>query len=77
LVFSEPVTVKGKPRVDVGLAGLGNYAFGSGTDTLTFLCVSEDPPEVKSVDLNGGAILASEASASIRPASLELPKKQE
>ena len=76
LIFDEPVTVKGKPRVALGAARLGNYAFGSGTDTLTFLCSSQTPDEVKSVDLNGGAIVASEAGASIRRASLELPKMQ-
>jgi pectinesterase len=73
LVFSEPVTVKGQPRVKMRGGDTASYASGSGTDTLSFELGSDDIDEVTAVDLNGGAILACQASATLRPASLLLP----
>jgi pectinesterase len=85
LTFSESVTVKGKPRLvfqferpdngrqDRHLVQLNyaNYLSGSGSDTLVFEITL---PGRMSVDLNGGAIIASEAGAAIRHADLSLPR---
>ncbi|HVW22243.1 MAG TPA: pectinesterase family protein [Opitutaceae bacterium] len=72
LTFSEPVTVKGHPRVDLGSDEYAEYASGSGTDTLVFAVPAGRSP--RGLVLNGGAIVATEAAASLRPASLELPR---
>jgi len=74
LVFSEAVTVKGKPRLKMGRGSVANYTSGSGTDTLSFKLASDSDDEVLAVDLNGGAIIACEASAALRPANLSLPQ---
>jgi hypothetical protein len=67
------VTVKGKPRLRMFNGGMANYISGSGSDTLSFEVASEDSgDEICSVDLNGGSIIACEASASLRPASMSL-----
>ncbi len=73
LVFSENVTVKGKPRLMLRDGGLAGYTSGSGTDTLTFTISKGSPGEVTAVELNGGAIVATEAAATIRFADLSLP----
>ena len=52
-----------------------HYASGSGTDTLIFNLPKDAANKVASVDLNGGAIIASEADATMRPAQLTLPVK--
>jgi pectinesterase len=72
LVFSEPVTVKGKPQLKMCRSGLANYVSGSGEETLLFELASDFDDEVCSVDLNGGAIIACQASAGLRPANLAL-----
>ena len=66
LVFSENVTVKGKPRLALRDGGFADYASGSGTDTLVFTAPDGKHDEVVSLDLNGGAVIASEASATLR-----------
>jgi pectinesterase len=76
LVFSEPVTVKGQPRVRMRGGDTANYVSGSGTDTLSFELGWDDIGEVTAVDLNGGAIIGCQASARVRPASLSLPLAQ-
>jgi pectinesterase len=73
LRFSETVTVKGTPRLKGCSGGIANYISGSGGDTLLFELASDSGDEICSVDLNGGSIIACEASAFIRPASLSLP----
>ena len=77
LTFSEPVTVKGKPRIKMRGGGVATYVSGSGTGVLSFEQVSDSDFEVRTVDLNGGAIIACEASAKLRPANLSLPSAQE
>jgi pectinesterase len=72
LNFSEPVSGKGKPRVRMHGSGVANYVSGSGTDTLSFELASDSDHEVRDVDLNGGAIVACEASARLRSANLSL-----
>lgn len=73
LVFTESVTVKGQPRLKLRGGGFANYVSGSGTDTLFFALSPGATYEVRLVDLNGGAIIASEAAATIRTAKLKLP----
>ena len=64
VVFSENVTVKGKPQVRLKDGKLAGYVSGSGSNTLTF-AVSEAG--------TSGFIFASEASASLRVAGSALP----
>jgi len=73
LVFSENVTVKGKSQLKLSDGTFAHYASGSGTDTLTFDLPKGAANEVASVDLNGGAIIATEAGATLRVAQLALP----
>ena len=73
LVFSENVTVKGKPRLKLSDGAFADYASGSGSNTLVFARPQGRSAEIASVDLNGGAIIASEADATLRLAQLSLP----
>jgi hypothetical protein len=57
-------------------SGVANYVSGSGTDTLLFGQASDSDDEVRAVDLNGGAIIACEASATLRPPDLSLRAAQ-
>ena len=75
LIFNEPVTVKGKPRLVFGQGGYGTYLSGSGTTALTFLVTREDPGPVKTVEVDSGAIIASRASDALRIAGLQLPEQ--
>jgi hypothetical protein len=70
--FSEPVTVKGKPHLVFAGAGEGAYLAGSGSSTLVFRAAA-DSPAVR-LESAGGAIVASQAAASLRlaPASISL-----
>lgn len=68
--FSEIVTVKGEPRLKIAGGTFAGYALGSGTDTLLFDAPA-DSSKVQSLDLNGGWIIASQASAAIRPAQTD------
>jgi pectinesterase len=69
--FSENVTVKGRPQL-VLRGGLADYVSGSGSDTLVFKLQGK-PGGVVSVNLNDGAIIATEAGATLRSAQLKLP----
>ena len=62
--FSESVTVKGKPVLKLADGRTAVYLSGSGTDALAFKSLSSSPP--KTLDSNGGLILASIASAQPR-----------
>ncbi len=73
VVFSENVTVKGKPRLFLGSDGFADYASGSGTDTLDFTLHPNVRGKVASVELNGGDIIATEAAATLRAADVSLP----
>jgi hypothetical protein len=68
-------TVKGKPQLKLSDGTFAHYASGSGTDTLVFNLPKDAANEVASVDLNGGAIIASESDATMRLAQLTLPVK--
>jgi pectinesterase len=69
--FSEPVTVKGNPRAILSDGNAAAYVTGSGTDALLFAAPSA--ADAKSLDLNGGWIIASQADAAIRNAELVPP----
>jgi pectinesterase len=73
LVFSEAVTVKGKPRLKMCRTDVANYVSGSGGDTLLFEPTPNSGDEICSVDLNSGAIIACQASAALRLANVSLP----
>jgi len=74
VMFSEPVTVKGKPRLTLRDGKSAHYASGSGSDWLMFNLPEDTASEASAVDLNGGAIVACEASAALRMAEATLPR---
>lgn len=71
VTFSENVTVKGHPRLVLRDGTFAGYASGGGTDTLIFTASSANPA-ASTIDLNGGAILATEAASTLRFADLSL-----
>jgi len=68
VTFSENVTVKGEPRLTLRDGGYAEYASGSGGTQIVFTVRihSEQPSDVTELDLHGGTIMASEASANLR-----------
>ena len=72
VAFNESVTVKGKPRLVLKSGGFADYATGSGSNALIFAPLTGNQSEVMRVDLQGGAIIASEAAATIRMANVAL-----
>jgi pectinesterase len=72
VAFSENVTVKGKPRLALRAGGYADYASGSGTNTLSFTVPPGVQAEAAKLDLNGGAIIATEAAATLRQADVTL-----
>lgn len=75
VMFNESVTVKGKPRLVLGAGKFADYVGGSGSNTLVFRVPEGVVDEVVSVDLNGGAIIATEAAAMMRAAQIAMPKR--
>ncbi len=73
LTFGESVTVKGHPRLKFGGGNFSNYTAGSGTPTLTFGRPGENSTTPIAVELNGGAIVLSEAVMDTPSANLEFP----
>ena len=73
LTFDENVTVKGRPRLVQRDAESANYVAGSGTRTLVFGAPAGDDTWRFTVDLSGGAIVATEAGAVLRSADLTPP----
>jgi pectinesterase len=72
LQFSESVTVKGRPRLMLEDGKVADYVSGSGRCTLQFASDSKTG-EPATFDLNDGAIIATEADASMVHADLKLP----
>jgi pectinesterase len=68
--FTANVTVKGRPRLKLQNGTFLNYISGSGTDTLFFNSSEDAAMYLTAVDLNGGAIIASEAGATLRTVRL-------
>jgi pectinesterase len=64
VTFAEPVTVRGQPQLSAADGKTATYESGSGTPILLFRGASSAAPV--SLDPNGGAILASRASAQVR-----------
>jgi pectinesterase len=64
--FSENVSVRGKPRLVLKDGGYAPYQTGGGTDTLVFASKGGTAAAVSALDLNGGAVIATEAAAVIR-----------
>lgn len=75
--FDEPVTVRGQPQARLSDGKSAAYDGGSGTDTLRFTILSAHQGKLAALDLDGGRIIASQAAAAIRPASLEIPPQPE
>jgi len=73
--FDAPVTVKGKPRLVLSDGKFAEYAGGSGSETLVFNRTETSAGEVAAVELNGGAVFASESAATLRMAQLSLPAR--
>lgn len=73
VAFSEPVTVKGSPRLAVRGGGFAAYTSGSGSSRLRFETPQKMPAEAARIDANGGTIIASEAYATLRVADLTFP----
>jgi pectinesterase len=72
VIFPESVTVKGRPRLVLQAGGYADYASGSGSTTLLFTAPAGAGGADK-LDFDGGAIIATEAAATLRVASTELP----
>jgi pectinesterase len=72
VTFGENVTVKGRPRLALRDGQFADYASGSGSDTLVFTAPAANATAAR-FDFNGGAILATEASATLRLAETRIP----
>ena len=72
VTFSENVTAKNQPRLVLREGEFADYESGSGSDTLVFVAPVANPVAT-SLDFNGGRIIATEASAKLRPAQTALP----
>lgn len=77
VTFSENVTVKGRPRLNLSKGGPADFVSGSGGAMLIFENFNKatKPGGVVSMDLNGGAIIACEAADTLRQADVSLPKE--
>lgn len=74
VTFTESVTVRGRPQLQWANGAHGDYISGSGTTTLVFAAPTQaDTTASDPVAVNGGAIIATEASAALRFASLRFP----
>ena len=73
VVFSENVTVKGRPRLVLRSGSVADYASGSGSDTLVFAAPSGTRGEIVKLELQDGVIIATEAAATLRIAEVALP----
>ena len=76
VVFSENVTVKGRPAFVLRSGDVAaTYQSGSGSDTLIFTGATPAKSEAPTLQLADGAIVATEAHATLRAARLELPSR--
>lgn len=69
LEFTEPVTVKGRPRISLRDGRLAVYVAGSGTKNIEFL-IEEHASDSSAT----GVIVSTEAGATLRVAPLSLPE---
>lgn len=73
VAYSENVTVKGRPRLKLGDGATADYASGSGGAVLRFASAAGPDARVAALELNGGALVATEAAVELRTAELTLP----
>lgn len=74
ITFSEPVTVKGKPRLAFATGEYADSVGGSGTCKLEFSAAQSPAHAAKpKLDFSGGAIIACEAGATVRIADANTP----
>jgi len=73
LAFSEPVSVKGRPVLALRGGSSADFDGGSGTRRLVFVAPPGTQAAPLALELAGGAIIAAEAYATLRPADLTLP----
>lgn len=73
LHLSENVTVQGSPHLVMRDGVLATFASGSGSDTLTFTAAQGAPRAIRELNLDRGAIIASEATATLRFLDPDLP----
>jgi len=73
LTFNESVTVKGQPRLALRSGGFADYISGSGGLSLVFTAPAAGTDAAAKLDFLHGAIVATEAAATLRVASLDLP----
>jgi hypothetical protein len=75
VTFSESVTVKGHPLARATDGTNATYVTGSGSNELVFALNSPraKPVAVREIDLHGGAIVATNAAATLRFAQINLP----
>jgi len=72
VIFTENITVKGKPRLKLNDDNFADYVSGSGSNTLVFRSPGKAAIPA-SMDLNDSFIIASRASVTLRVASLWIP----
>lgn len=74
VTFSEPVTVRGNPRLVFANGERAHLIDGSGSNTLQFSSPNAAfSGATPSFELNGGAIFSTEAGAAVRLAHLRIP----
>jgi pectinesterase len=71
VVFSEPVTVRGMPVIKTAKGKTLGWTMINGTNVLRFYLLDKGD-SVERIDLQGGAILASQATTTVRFANLKL-----
>jgi pectinesterase len=72
VTFSESVTMKGKPRLVLSSGESAVYVGGSGSSVLVFAAPSAQQSKVIQIDFQGGAIIATEAGATLRIADVTM-----
>jgi pectinesterase len=72
VTFSETVTVKGRPRVKLSDGTFADYVSGSGSESVVFKSQGANGKPT-AIELNGAAIVATEATVKLLPAQLSLP----
>jgi pectinesterase len=70
VTFNESVTAKGKPQLTLKNGQTAVYVSGSGGEKLVFKTKDSNSGEVQAMGISAGAIIASQAAATIRVADL-------
>lgn len=73
LIFSEKITVIGKPFLKIRFDKTLKYFNGAGTDTLTFIADNKiNKDDLKKINISNGEIISTSASVNTRKALLKL-----